>query len=86
MKATPFAPALAPGANLIYARLEEAKGGIGEHPAYDVSAPSAADGPMPGGTANRGLVERVGNTVRRPSRRAAVARRNAYRQGPGKRR
>jgi hypothetical protein len=35
-------------------------------PAGDVSAPSAADGPMPGGTANRGLVERVGSTVRRP--------------------
>jgi hypothetical protein len=36
------------------------------------TAPDAAltvpvgDGPMPGGTANRGLVERVGNTVRRP--------------------
>ena len=27
---------------------------------------AAADGPMPGGTANRGLVERAGNTVRRP--------------------
>jgi hypothetical protein len=25
-----------------------------------------ADGPMPGGTANRGLVHRIGNTVRRP--------------------
>src|ERR1039457_1438601 len=35
-------------------------------PAGDVSTPSAADGPMPGGTANRGLVERVGSTVRRP--------------------
>jgi len=34
--------------------------------AGDVGAPPAADGPMPGGTANRGLVERVGNTVRRP--------------------
>jgi hypothetical protein len=32
----------------------------------DVSGPLLADGPMPGGTANRGLVHRVGNTVRRP--------------------
>ena len=34
--------------------------------ASDVSGPLLADGPMPGGTANRGLVHRVGNTVRRP--------------------
>jgi hypothetical protein len=31
-----------------------------------VSGPLLADGPMPGGTASRGLVHRVGNTVRRP--------------------
>ena len=31
-----------------------------------VSGPLLADGPMPGGTANRGLVHRVGDTVRRP--------------------
>jgi Phosphotransferase enzyme family len=31
-----------------------------------VSGPLLADGPMPGGTANRGLVHRIGNTVRRP--------------------
>ena len=34
--------------------------------AGDLSGPILADGPMPGGTANRGLVHRVGNTVRRP--------------------
>ena len=33
--------------------------------AGDVSG-LAADGPMPGGTVNRGLVHRIGNTVRRP--------------------
>jgi hypothetical protein len=32
----------------------------------DVSGPLLADGPMPGGTANRGLVHRIGDTVRRP--------------------
>jgi Phosphotransferase enzyme family len=32
----------------------------------EVSGPLLADGPMPGGTANRGLVHRIGNTVRRP--------------------
>jgi phosphotransferase family enzyme len=32
----------------------------------DVSGPLLADGPMPGGTANRGLVHRIGDTVNRP--------------------
>jgi hypothetical protein len=32
----------------------------------DISGPLLADGPMPGGTANRGLVHRIGDTVHRP--------------------
>ena len=39
----------------------------------DVSGPLLADGPMPGGTANRGLVHRIGSTVRRPIAPAAAA-------------
>ncbi len=42
--------------------------------AGDVSGPPLlADGPMPGGTANRGLVHRIGSTVRRPIAPAAAA-------------
>jgi len=41
--------------------------------AGDVSGPRVADGPMPGGTANRGLVHRIGSTVRRPIAPTAAA-------------
>jgi hypothetical protein len=42
-------------------------------PTGELSSTAAADGPLPGGTANRGLVIRVGHTVRRPATPFRVA-------------
>ena len=51
-----------------HASLARALLGLADRRPAALAAPDApADGPLPGGTANRGLVIRVGDTVRRPT-------------------